>query len=138
MKKYLLDTNLLLRFLLADHTTLSQKAEHLFQRAANRECLLILTALGLAEAVWVLSSYYKLQRKQIADNLAKLIVRVGVQCPEQSIILDALQRFTATNCDFYDCYLAASAVASGTSIASFDKDFAKFADVTLWDAQREQ
>ncbi len=137
MKKYLLDTNLLLRFLLADHTELSPKAVRLFQQAADRKCLLILTALGLAEAVWVLTSYYQLGRKPVADNLAKMVVRAGVHCPEQDVILDALKRFRATNCDFYDCYLAACAAASGIGIASFDNDFAKFNDVTLWDSKAE-
>ena len=51
MKKYLLDTNVLLRFLLGDHDELSPKAVRLFQQAANRECLVILTDLGIAEAV---------------------------------------------------------------------------------------
>jgi predicted nucleic acid-binding protein len=62
MKKYLLDTNVLLRFLLGDHDELSPKAVRLFRQAANRECLVILTDLGIAEAVWVLTSYYKLQK----------------------------------------------------------------------------
>jgi predicted nucleic-acid-binding protein len=134
MKKYLLDTNILLRFLLADHDELSPKAACLFQRAADREYLLILTDLGIAEAVWVLTSFYKLERKPVAESLAKLLVRAGVQCPDLDPVLDALARFKATNCDFYDCYLAAQAVAFGAGIASFDKDFSKFKDVTFWDA----
>ena len=54
----------LLRFLLDDHSELSQAAAGLFQQAAdgNGKCLLILTDLGVAEAVWVLTSYYKLKR----------------------------------------------------------------------------
>ncbi len=132
MKKYLLDTNILLRFLLADHDELSPKAARLFQRAADRECLLILTDLVIAEAVWVLTSFYRLERKPVADSLAKLIVRAGVHCPDLDPVLDALTRFKTTNCDFYDCYLAAQAVAFGVGIASFDKDFSKFKDVTLW------
>ena len=132
MKKYLVDSNLLLRFLLADHPELSPKAVRLFQQAADRRCLLILTALGLAEAVWVLTSFYELDRGQIADGLAKLIDRAGVHCPERDIIIDALRRFARTNCDFYDCYLGALAVSSDIGIASFDKDLAKFRDIVLW------
>ena len=86
-------------------------------------------------AVWVLTSYYQLERKPVAESLAKLLVRAGVHCPDLDPVLDALARFKATNCDFYDCYLAAQAVASGVGIASFDRDFSKFKDVTLWDAR---
>ena len=47
MKKYLLDTNVLLRFLLDDHAELSQAAAGLFQQAADSKCLLILPILAL-------------------------------------------------------------------------------------------
>jgi predicted nucleic acid-binding protein len=135
VKKYLLDTNVLLRFLLGDHDELSAKAAWLFQQAADRECLVVLTDLCIAEAVWVLTSYYKLERKPVSENLAKLLVRAGVHCPDLEALLDALTRFKTTNCDFYDCYLAAQGAAAGIAIASFDKDFTKFKDVTLWDMQ---
>ena len=134
MKKYLLDTNVLLRFLLDDHPELSQAAAGLFQQAADGKCLLILTDLGVAEAVWVLTSYYKLERQAVAESLAKMIVKAGIQCPTQESVLDALTRFKASNCDFFDCYLAAQASALGVAVASFDKDLKKFEDVSLWEA----
>ena len=135
MKKYLLDTNVLLRFLLDDHAELSRAAAGLFQQAADGKCLLILTDLGIAEAVWVLTSYYKLERQKVAESLAKVIVKAGIQCPALEPVLDALARFKATNCDFFDCYLAAQAAASGVAIASFDKDSKKFEDASLWDPE---
>jgi predicted nucleic-acid-binding protein len=133
MKKYLLDTSMLLRFLLADHAEHSPIATRLFQQAADRKCLLVLSDLGIAEAVWVLTSYYKIDRKSVADIFANLVVRAGISCPSLDPVLDALARFKATNCDFFDCYLTAQAVASGIGVASFDRDFAKFTDLTLWD-----
>jgi predicted nucleic-acid-binding protein len=134
VKKYLLDTNVLLRFLLDDHAELSQAAAGLFQQAADGKCLLILTDLGVAEAVWVLTSYYKLERQAVAESLAKMIVKAGIQCPTKESVLDALTRFKASKCDFSDCYLAAQASALGVAVASFDKDMKKFEDVSLWDA----
>jgi len=137
VKKYLLDTNVLLRFLLDDHPELSRAAARLFQQAADEKCLLILTDLCIAEAGWVLTSYYKIERQKVADSLAKLLLKAGVQCPSLEPVLDALARFKATNCDFFDCYLATQAASSGIAIASFDKDFRKFEDASLWDAEAE-
>ena len=134
MRKYLLDTNVLLRFLLDDHAELSQAAAGLFQQAADGKCILILTDLGVAEAVWVLTSYYKLERQAVAESLARMIVKAGIQCPTLESVLDALTRFKASSCDFFDCYLAAQASALGVAVASFDKDMKKFEDVSLWDA----
>jgi predicted nucleic-acid-binding protein len=135
VNKYLLDTNVLLRFLLDDHAELSEAAACLFQQAADGECLLILTDLGIAEAIWVLTSFYKLERQTVAESLAKMIVKAGIQCPTLEPTLDALARFKASNCDFFDCYLAAQAAASGVAVASFDKDLKKFEDVSLWEGE---
>ena len=137
MKKYLLDTNVLLRFLLDDHPELSRAAAGLFQQAADEKCLLILTDLGIAEAIWVLTSFYKHERQKVAESLAKLLIKAGVHCPTLEPVLDALAGFKATDCDFFDCYLAAQAASSGVAIASFDKDFRKFEDARLWDAEAE-
>jgi predicted nucleic-acid-binding protein len=134
VKKYLLDSNVLLRFLLDDHAELSRAAAGLFRQAADGKCLLILTDLGIAEAVWVLTSYYKLERQTVAESLAKMMVKAGIQCPTQESILDALARFKASKSDFLDCYLAAQASALGVAVASFDKELKKFEDVSLWDA----
>jgi predicted nucleic-acid-binding protein len=136
VKRYLLDTNVLLRFLLDDHAELSRAAAGLFQQAADSKCLLILTDLCIAEAVWVLTSYYKLERQTVADSLATMIVKAGIQCPTLEATLDALARFKSSNCDFFDCYLAAQATASGVAIASFDKDLKKFEDVSLWEPEK--
>ena len=81
MKKYLLDTNVLLRFLLDDHPELSRAAARLFQQAADEKCLLILTDLCIAEAVWVLTSYYKIERQKVADSLAKLLLKGRIRTP---------------------------------------------------------
>jgi predicted nucleic acid-binding protein len=76
---------------------------------------------------------YKMKRDRVAESLAKPLVRAGIHCPDLGPVLDALARFKVTNCDYYDCYLAAQAVASGVEIASFDRDFSKFKDVALWE-----
>jgi predicted nucleic-acid-binding protein len=122
VKKYLLDANALLRFLLDDHAELSRADAGLFQQAADGKCLPILTDLGIAEAVWVLTFYCKLERQVVAESLAKMIVKAGIQCTRLASVLDALARFKASNCDFFDCYLAAQASAFGVAVTSFDKD----------------
>jgi predicted nucleic-acid-binding protein len=85
VKKYLLDTNVRLRFLLDDHPELSRAAAGLFQQAADEECLLILTELGIAEAVWVLTSFYNLERQKVAEGRAKLLIKAGVHCRREPL-----------------------------------------------------
>lgn len=68
--------------------------------------------------VWPLDSFYQTEREQIAEGLRKVIISAGVHCAKQGEMLDALQRFASTKCDFLDCYLAALAAASGDHLAT--------------------
>ncbi len=129
MTKYLLDTNVLIRFILGDHDTLSPAARKLFDEACDGKCVLILTEVAVAEAVWVLHSFYNIKRNPITEWLSKIILSAGVRCMKRDEMLDALNRFASTKCDFLDCYLASLAAASGDHVATFDKDFEQFDDV---------
>lgn len=55
MKRYLVDTNVLLRFLLADSEKLSPRAKDFFVRAEHGEWEVVLTDVGIAEATWVMA-----------------------------------------------------------------------------------
>ena len=137
MTRYLLDTNVLLRFLRDDHVRFSPATRALFSDASDGKCVLILTEVTVAEAIGVLLSHYKTRRAVIVEALRKLILSAGIRCIKQEEIMDALNRFASTNCDFLDCYLAALAAASGDYVATFDRDFDRFDDVKRWQSDRQ-
>ena len=130
-QRYRIDTNVLLRFLRADHPEHSPATRSLFESAANARCTILLDALVVAESVWVLSSYYKAERARIADALSRLIASPGIDCEDRDVLLDALDRYAQKNIDFADCYLAAKAASRGEAVVSFDADFRRFDDVVL-------
>lgn len=134
MTRYLLDTNVLVRFLVRDDPRQFARAAALFQQTADGRCELIVTHILLAETIWVLTSprLYDVPRADVADRLASLVVQPGVRCADAPVVLDALARFKATPCSFFDCYLAATAAATGDRVASFDKDLQRFKDVEHW------
>ncbi|MEO1009587.1 MAG: PIN domain-containing protein [Planctomycetota bacterium] len=128
-QRYRIDTNVLLRFLRADHAEHSPAARSVFDAAGAGRCVIVLDAIVLAEAVWVLSSFYKTEREDIASALAGLLVQPGIECADADVLADALDRFAAQNLDFIDCYLAARSVDGGEAIVTFDGEFRKFGDV---------
>ena len=87
----------------------------------------------MAETLWVLQSVYRIERKQIAEELQHLISSDGILCLKRDEMIDALNRFSSTRFDFLDCYRAALAAASGDHVATFDNDFDLFNDVKRWD-----
>lgn len=85
----------------------------------------------LAECVFVLESFYRHPRREIASALGTLISSAGVEIDEMAIHLDALDRYRNTNVHFVDCLIASTASAQNTAAATFDQDFRKFADVRV-------
>jgi len=65
------DANILLRFLTGEPPDLAQRAFRLIQKAEFGEVTLRLSPIVVAEVLWVLYSFYKYFRVQIAEVLYK-------------------------------------------------------------------
>src|SRR5262245_18731714 len=130
MERLLLDTNVIVRFLTGDHPAHSPRSRKLFARAAAGDVTLIVTDLALAETVWVLQSFYKLDRGAIDAALKDLIESAAIEVQNNKArLMSALRNFAQTDVNFVDAYHAAIAAAESIAIASFDRDFDQFAGV---------
>ena len=127
----LIDTNLIIRHLVQDHEKHARAAGRLFDACDRGEVTIILLPAVLAECVFVLESFYEHPRVAIASALARLIASPGIEISDAPIHLDALERYRITKLHFVDCLIAATAAARSMSVASFDQDFRKFADVRI-------
>jgi predicted nucleic-acid-binding protein len=129
MTEFLLDANVLVRFLVQDDPKQSPAATALFEKAERREALLHLDSLVVAECVYVLMGRYGRSRTEVVNVLLAIIQNVGVETAEANVVTDALQRFGAIHVDFPDAWLAARATQRGWPVASFDRDLDKFKDI---------
>lgn len=129
MKTVILDTNVVLRFVLADHPTHSPKARELFELAENGSIRLYLSQVSLAELVWTLTSFFKFSRKQVSATMRGLVLHNGVDIDEQEVALLALERFACVNADYPDCHVSALSSTRGQCVVSYDRDFRKFKDI---------
>src|ERR1700722_15385619 len=109
MKEFLLDANVLVRFLVQDDPKQSAAAPALFERAEQREVVLHLDALVVAETVYVLTGRYGRSRTEVVNVLLAIIQNAGIETMEVDVVTDALQRFAAFNVDFSDAWLASRA-----------------------------
>src|SRR5437868_9269215 len=137
MKELLLDANVVLRQLLRDDPKQSRPATELFEESERGKYRLKIDALVVSECVYVLFGVYKRDRDQIAFALGQLINAARVEASDLSILRDTLRRFSETPVDFQDAWLAARAAHTGIEVASFDRDFDKFADVTRFEPGRD-
>lgn len=97
--KIVLDTNVVLRFILRDHETMSVAAYELFTKAGAGE------------------------KSDIAAVLSKIVMLDGVIVDEVSRINDALETFSKYGVDYADAYLTSVAREENLMVATFDQDF---------------
>ena len=130
-KRKLVDTNLIVRYLVQDHEKHARAAGKLFDACDRGDAVIVVLPAVLAECVFVLESFYEHPRGHISSALGRLISSPGVEIGGTTIHLDALERYRKTKVHFVDCLLAATAAAEDTAVATFDQDFRKFADVRV-------
>ena len=120
-----IDANVVVRFLTDDPKEMADRSELLLQQADPGEVILRVATLVVAEVVWVLGSFYKWPRSDIALGLSQFLLRDGLEVEEQELVIDALQLMSSANVSFVDAYLAESARRAGEPVVSFDRNFGR-------------
>jgi predicted nucleic-acid-binding protein len=121
-KIYLIDTNVILRYLLADHEKFSPRAKAFMVKVSQEKTRAEIPAVVISECVYVMEKFYRIPRLEITDTLGRILNFSGIVNPDKSEILEALIKYEASNADIVDCLLAASS-APDRVVVSFDKDF---------------
>ncbi len=130
MQRAYVDTNVLLRFITGTPPEDAEQVKRLFEAVDRGDIQLILDEIVVAEAVWVLTSFYKFPRQEVRSVLQALIVHEGIIMEHKTDVLVALAFFAELNVDFEDALLAVHMGQSGTSsIVTFDRHFKRLPGV---------
>jgi predicted nucleic acid-binding protein len=123
--KYLLDTNIIIRFLANDHKEHSPAAYRLFEQASRREVTLLLEPIVISECIYVMTGkYYQVPRGKIASLLVHILN--VVEAEDKETLVESLQYYGRHNVDFPDAYLASLAEKKHITVATFNrKDYTK-------------
>ena len=113
-----LDTNVLIRHLTGDPPDMAELATAALSSAEQ----LLFTDLVLAECVYVLESFYEVERTQVAELMRAAIALPSIEVIDVSLLLRALEVYEIDRLDFAEAYLVASAEVTGVgAILSFDR-----------------
>lgn len=113
-----IDTNVLVRHLTGDPPDMAARATAYL--ASETE--LLLTDLVLAETVYVLQSFYKAPRGQVADAMRSLVAFASIVTVDPALLLRTIEVYETDRIDFADAYLVACAESTGVNrVASFDR-----------------
>jgi len=129
VKANLVDTNVIIRYLVEDPDKVQRKFKGVFTffpKVEKGEKKIELCDLVLFEAFFVLTKLYQVPQKEAADKLSGIISFKGVIMSNKALILSCLEMLQTEKTDLVDAYLLAfSKKKNIKGIYSFDSDLAK-------------
>ena len=121
---YLIDTNIIIRFLVGDHEEHLKIATEIFTKIENAQIKAEILDSVLMEAYFVLIKFYKLPKNEVVEDLKKLIALKGIT-GDKILLLETLNILLNKNIDFVDALICAKAKLYGYEKLSFDNDLKK-------------
>jgi len=121
-KKVVIDTNLLVRYLINDDQKKADVVDNLLDRAIKGEARIIVPSVVIAELVWVLESFYQLEADAILELVEAIVNTSGLDVTDKSTVISALRLYKNRNIDFIDAWIIEFAKERGIkTIYTFDK-----------------
>lgn len=133
VQTYLLDTNILLRFLIQDDQQKAAAVKRLVERARSGKVVLDVPFVAISEAVHTLRSFYGVAQDQAAREISNFLNGFGIRLTAPAWVLDALEDCQRRSVSFGDACIAAEARVGALTVASFDSDFDRFPGVTRFE-----
>lgn len=127
MSRNLLDTNLIIRFLVDDDPKKVSRVEKLLKNSANKNIILDTV---VAEIIWVLNSYYSLSKEDIISKIEALIHVDSIDC-NLVLISRSLSLWRENNISYIDAYLASVAELGNITLYSYDKRLMRIKSIVV-------
>lgn len=91
---------------------------------------LMLADVGVAECVYVLESFYKVERGRVAELMRAAIAMPSIKTIDRASLLRALEVYEVDRLDFAEAYLVAQAEGTGVgTIMTFDRSVDRISTV---------
>ena len=121
-KKVVIDTNLLVRYLINDDQKKADAVDNLLDKAIKGEIRIVVPSVVIAELVWVLESFYQLKADVILELVEAIVNTSGLDVTDKSMVISALRLYKNRNIDFIDAWIIEFAKERGIkTIYTFDK-----------------
>lgn len=124
MEEGLLDTNVILRYLVKDDENLFQRAVEIFKKGEAGKIKLVIKPIVVAECVFVLESFYKKTREEISDAFKVFLSQKWLKVEDRKVLL-SLWKWYIKKLHFVDSYLLSWAEVNKSKIISFDRQLLK-------------
>jgi predicted nucleic-acid-binding protein len=124
VKKYIIDTNVLISFVTDRNPAQQEIVAPLFESASRLKCTLICHQFVLTEFVFVMDKVYGTPKETINSMLRDLVSMPGGEVYQETDFSTLLSYWPAKIMDFGDALLAATAKKiKGAIVVTFDEKF---------------
>ena len=121
-----IDTNILLRLIVADEPDQAVAARDFILENCSAEEPGFVSEIVLAELVWTLARAYRFPRDQIADAIERILETTHLDVASATDVMHALEDYRSGAADFADRLLGHSNIAAGCACTiTFDRKAAK-------------
>lgn len=122
-----IDSNLIIRFFAEDDAKKADAVEKLLKKAKKDE--LELPDVIIAEIVWVLASFYQLNKKEIVEKLEGLLSLERVKM-NRPVLKRSIEIYSNYSVSYTDAYLIAYTLEAGSnSFYSYDRGLDKIKEI---------
>ena len=127
-----LDTNLLVRHLVADDAKQAELAGSFLEKHCTAEDPGYINLIVLCELAWTLDRTYEYSRQDVARLIDGLLVAQGLTVAQRDLAAAALQRYQTGALGFSDALICELNKAAGcASTATFDRKAARAEGFTI-------
>ena len=121
----LIDTNIIIRFLVKDNEEQFLISKDIFQQIQQGVLKVEILSEVLMEVLFVMIKVYKIPKGIVIEKLKSLLLLDGVVNDDKAICIDALNLMQNKNIDYVDALICTKNVLQGYGKISFDKDVMK-------------
>jgi predicted nucleic-acid-binding protein len=124
VKKYIIDTNVLISFVTDRNMSQQEIVAPLFVSASKLKCTLVCHQFALTEFVFVMTRVYGIPPEKVNNMVRDLIVMPGIELYQETDFKTLLSLWPASIKDFGDAVIATTAKSvKGSTVVSFDEKF---------------
>ena len=119
---HVVDANIILRYLLADHAEHHEIAKSFLIKVREGNCTAFFPESVIAECVYVMQRIYLIPRIEIAEKLSGILFFLGAKSNDHILLVRTLQVYAESKLSFVDALIATMAKEKNWSVQTFDKD----------------
>ena len=120
MQKFIVDTNFILRYLLADNKLQYQKAKDIFDLVREGKAQVKLEQAVFVEIIFVLSSFYEVPKEKIINIMNSFLSYKGIDT-DKELLNTSLDIYGNNNIHIVDSIIIAKSRMQNLEALTFDK-----------------